>query len=35
MTATGQVLEKGVGIRATLEAVKEDFFKAKLAWLVD
>ncbi len=25
MTATGQILEKGVGIRTTLEAVKEEF----------
>jgi len=33
ITATGQMLEKGVGIRATLEAVKEDFYKAKFAGL--
>ena len=32
-TATGQVLEKGVGIRATLEAVKEEFYQAKYAGL--
>jgi selenium-dependent xanthine dehydrogenase len=33
MTATGQVLESGVGIRATLEAVKDEFYKAKYAGL--
>jgi selenium-dependent xanthine dehydrogenase len=33
ITATGQVLEKGVGIRATLDAVKEEFYKAKFAGL--
>ncbi len=33
MTATGQILEKGVGIRATLEAVKDDFYKSKFAGL--
>ena len=33
MTATGQILKGGVGIRATLEAVKEDFIKAKFAGL--
>lgn len=33
MTATGQILEKGVGIRATLEAVKDEFYKAKYAGL--
>jgi aldehyde oxidoreductase len=33
MTATGQILEKGVGIRATLEAVKKEFYEAKLAGL--
>ncbi|MCD4790414.1 MAG: selenium-dependent xanthine dehydrogenase, partial [Bacteroidales bacterium] len=32
-TATGQVLEGGVGIRATLEAVKDEFYKAKYAGL--
>lgn len=32
-TATGQILEKGVGIRATLEAVKEEFYEAKFAGL--
>jgi selenium-dependent xanthine dehydrogenase len=32
-TATGQILEKGVGIRATLEAVKEEFYNAKFAGL--
>jgi selenium-dependent xanthine dehydrogenase len=33
ITATGQVLEKGVGVRATLEAVKGEFYKAKYAGL--
>jgi selenium-dependent xanthine dehydrogenase len=33
MTATGQILEKGVGVRACLEAVKEQFYKAKYAGL--
>lgn len=33
MTATGQVMGKGVGIRATLEAVKEHFYAAKYAGL--
>ncbi len=33
MTATGQILEKGVGIRATLEAVKDEFYKAKYSGL--
>ncbi|MBC8487158.1 MAG: selenium-dependent xanthine dehydrogenase [Bacteroidetes bacterium] len=32
-TATGQVLEGGVGIRATLEAIKDEFYKAKYAGL--
>lgn len=31
MTATGQVIEGGAGVKATLEAVKEDFQKAKFA----
>lgn len=31
MTATGQIMEKGVGVRATLEAVKEYFYAAKYA----
>lgn len=30
-TATGQVLKKGVGIRATLLSVKDDFYNAKCA----
>ncbi len=29
MTATGQVLEQGVGVRATLLAVKDEFYKSK------
>lgn len=29
MTSTGQILEKGVGIRATLEAVKDEFYNSK------
>ncbi len=33
MTATGQVLEKGVGIRETLSAVKEEFDNARFAGL--
>ncbi|HMN27642.1 MAG TPA: molybdopterin-dependent oxidoreductase, partial [Caldilineaceae bacterium] len=33
MTATGQVLTGGVGVRATLEAVKEEFYRAKVAGL--
>ncbi|RIK44744.1 MAG: selenium-dependent xanthine dehydrogenase [Chloroflexi bacterium] len=33
MTATGQMLTGGVGVRATLEAVKEEFYKAKYAGL--
>lgn len=32
-TSTGQVLEKGVGIRASLEAIKEDFYANKYAGL--
>ena len=31
MTATGQVIESGAGAKATLEAVKEEFQKAKFA----
>ncbi|MEM7112421.1 MAG: selenium-dependent xanthine dehydrogenase [Chloroflexota bacterium] len=31
MTATGQVIEAGAGAKATLEAVKEEFYKAKYA----
>jgi xanthine dehydrogenase molybdenum-binding subunit len=31
MTATGQVLEKSVGVRKTLEAVKESYYQAKEA----
>jgi aldehyde oxidoreductase len=31
MTATGQVIESGAGVRATLEAVKEEFYNAKYA----
>lgn len=31
MTATGQVIEGGCGARATLEAVKDEFYKAKYA----
>jgi len=31
MTSTGQVLEKGVGVRACLEAVKEDFYSSRFA----
>ena len=33
MTATGQILEQGVGVRATLLAVKDEFYKAKYAGL--
>ncbi len=33
MTATGQVLEGGVGVRATLEALKEHYLKAPYAGL--
>jgi aldehyde oxidoreductase len=33
MTATGQVIEGGAGLRATLEAVKEQFYAAKIAGL--
>ncbi len=33
MTATGQVIEGGAGARATLEAVKDEFYKAKFAGL--
>ncbi|MCK9611808.1 MAG: selenium-dependent xanthine dehydrogenase [Bacteroidales bacterium] len=33
MTATGQVLEKGVGIRATLLAVQDEFYKNKFTGL--
>jgi selenium-dependent xanthine dehydrogenase len=33
VTATGQVLGEGVGIRQTLEAVKDDFYEAKYAGL--
>lgn len=32
-TSTGQVLEKGVGIRASLEAVKNDFYSNKFTGL--
>jgi selenium-dependent xanthine dehydrogenase len=32
-TATGQVLEKGVGIRATLNAVKDEFYRSKFTGL--
>jgi len=32
-TSTGQVLDKGVGIRASLEAVKEDFYDNKYTGL--
>ncbi|MFH0895918.1 MAG: selenium-dependent xanthine dehydrogenase [Bacteroidota bacterium] len=31
MTATGQVLEGGIGVKKCLEAIKEDFYKAKYA----
>jgi xanthine dehydrogenase molybdenum-binding subunit len=33
MTATGQVIEGGAGLRATLEAVKEEFYAARYAGL--
>ncbi|MCS6842948.1 MAG: selenium-dependent xanthine dehydrogenase [Caldilineales bacterium] len=33
MTATGQVIEGGAGLRATLEAVKDQFYAAKYAGL--
>jgi xanthine dehydrogenase molybdenum-binding subunit len=33
MTSTGQVLEGGVGIRATLEAVKDEFYRTPYAGL--
>jgi aldehyde oxidoreductase len=33
MTATGQILTGGVGVRATLEAVKDEFYAAKYAGL--
>jgi len=33
MTATGQVLEQGVGVRATLLAVKDEFYKSKITGL--
>ncbi|MCP5108661.1 MAG: selenium-dependent xanthine dehydrogenase [bacterium] len=33
MTATGQVLHEGVGVRETLLAVKDEFYKAKYAGL--
>ncbi len=33
MTATGQVIEGGAGLRATLEAVKDEFYAAKTAGL--
>ncbi len=33
MTATGQVIESGAGAKATLLAVKDDFYKAKYAGL--
>jgi aldehyde oxidoreductase len=33
MTATGQILEGGVGVRDTLLAVKDEFYKAKYAGL--
>ncbi|GAB4578374.1 MAG: selenium-dependent xanthine dehydrogenase [Anaerolineales bacterium] len=31
MTATGQVIEAGAGVQATLLAVKDEFYKAKIA----
>ena len=31
MTATGQIIEGGAGVRATLEAVKDEFYSAKYA----
>ncbi|MCB0234378.1 MAG: molybdopterin-dependent oxidoreductase, partial [Anaerolineae bacterium] len=33
LTATGQVIEGGAGLRATLEAVKDEFYAAKYAGL--
>jgi CO/xanthine dehydrogenase Mo-binding subunit len=33
MTATGQVIEGGAGLRATLEAVKDEFYSARIAGL--
>jgi len=33
MTATGQILHEGVGIRAALEALKDEFYQAKYAGL--
>jgi xanthine dehydrogenase molybdenum-binding subunit len=33
MTATGQVIEGGAGLRATLEAVKDEFYAARIAGL--
>lgn len=33
VTATGQLLGKGVGVRKTLEAVKDDFYKSTFAGL--
>ena len=33
MTSTGQILEAGVGVRKTLEAVKDEFYKAKYSGL--
>ena len=33
MTATGQIIEGGAGLRATLEAVKDEFYAAKIAGL--
>jgi CO/xanthine dehydrogenase Mo-binding subunit len=33
MTATGQIIEAGAGAQATLEAVKDEFYKAKYAGL--
>ena len=33
MTATGQVIESGAGVKATLLAVKDEFYKAKYAGL--
>ena len=31
MTATGQIIEGGAGVRATLEAVKDEFYAARYA----
>ena len=33
MTATGQILEQGVGVKETLLAVKDEFYKARFAGL--